>query len=63
MSDGDGGKIEAMVLGRTLYDFLRKDQKYTLDECVTVGNEIKKGVYDERERLQNIHDSSKENPE
>ena len=50
--------IQAMILGRTLYDFLRKEQKYSLDDCITVGNEIKKAVYDERERLHNIHDSS-----
>ena len=48
-----------MVLGRTLYDFLRKEPKYSLDDCITVGNEIKKAVYDEREKLQNIHDGAK----
>ena len=53
MAEADD-KVTAMVMGRTLFDFLRKERKYTLDQCITVGNEIKKGVYDERERLQNI---------
>ena len=47
--------LDAMMLGRTLFDYLRKPPlRYSLDQCITVGNEIKKGVYDERERLSNI---------
>lgn len=51
--------LDAMILGRTLFDYLRKPPlKYTLEQCITVGNEIKKGVYDVRERLSNLEKES-----
>lgn len=51
--------VDALVMGRTLYDFLRKKERYTLDQCRTVAKAIYDGVNDERERLDNIrgHDS------
>jgi len=56
----DEKKVEAMILGRTLFDFIHKEKKYCLEDCITVGNEIKKAVYDERERLQNINRQSRD---
>ena len=53
-------KVEAMILGRTLFDFIHKEKKYCLEDCITVGNEIKKAVYDERQRLQNIHNQRRD---
>ena len=58
--DSEERKIEAMVLGRELFDFIHKKKGYCLEDCITVGNEIKKSVYDERERLQNINRQSGE---